>query len=183
MNLIDDAVHAQGPPEKASPARKRARAERGLAAERACAVLCLVTAAYIGVRAESLVSQSSIARPGAFPAHGALWLGAGVLGLASLAWTVQAFRRQEAVHVPDLGRASDVLAVFAVLMVGAWSAAWLGLLLAAGLTYVALLLYYRDKNWVFVLGSAVGYLVFLHYGLEVLLGVPLARSPILPLAF
>lgn len=182
MNLIDDAVRALGPPQKASPTR-RTRAERGLFAERACAVLCLVAAAFIGVRAESLVSQSSIARPGAFPAHGALWLGAGVLGLASLAWTVQAFRRKEAVHVPDLGRSYDVLAVFAVLMVGAWSATWLGLLLAAGLTYVALLFYYRDKNWVFVLGSVIGYLLFLHYGLEVLLGVPLARSPILPLAF
>lgn len=183
MNLIDDAVHGLGSPEKASPTPRRGRAERGLLVERSFALLCLTVSAFIGVRAESLVSQSSIARPGAFPAHGALWLGAGVLGLASLAWAVQAFRRQEAVHVPDLGRAGDVMAVFSLLMVGAWSSRWLGLLLASGLTYVALLLYYRDKNRIFILVSAVAYVVLLHYGLEVLLGVPLARSPILPLPF
>lgn len=158
-------------------------AERGLRFERGCAVACLVGSAFVGVRAESLVSQSSIARPGAFPAHGALWIGAGVLGLASLAWTVQAFRRRQPVQVPDLGRTADVLAVFAVLLVGAWSARWLGLLLASGLTYVALMLYYRDQNRIFVLASAISYVVLLHFGLEVLLGVPLARSPVLPLPF
>ena len=183
MKLIEDAVRELGPGKPSGPRRTPSRTERGLLAERACAVLCLVVAAVVGVRAESLVSQSTIARPGAFPAHGVLWLGAGVLGLASLAWTVQSFRRTESLHVPDLGRVKDVLAVFAVLMVGAWSARWLGLLLAAGLTYVALMLYYRDRNWAFVLGSAVGYLLLLHYGLEVLLDVPLARSPILPFDF
>ena len=183
MNWIDEAVDASGSSSNVSPARGPRRASRGLVFERVFAVLCLTLAAFIGFRAESLVSQSAIARPGAFPAHGALWMGAGVLGLASLAWTVQAFRRREAVQVPDLGRAGDVLAVFALLVIGAWSARWLGLLLASGVTYVALLQFYRDKNWIFVLGSAVAYLVFLHFGLEVLLGVPLARSPIFPLPF
>jgi len=181
MNLLDDAVDALDLPN--GPTHPGGRAGSGLLLERACALACLSLAGFILLRAESLVSQSSIARPGAFPAHGALWMGAGVLGLASLAWVFQAFRRHEALHVPDLGRGRDVLVVFAFLLFGAWSARWLGLLLASGMTYVALMLYYRERNWVFLLASVVGYLLVLHYGLEVLLDVPLARSPLLPLPF
>lgn len=178
MNVASEADSPGAP----TPERSTIRADRALLSERICAVLCLILSAFIGLRAETLVSQSSIARPGAFPAHGALWIGAGVLGVASLAWTVQAFRRRTAPHVVGLGRASESMVVFAVLMVGAWSARWLGLLPASGLTYLVLMYYYRDKNWLFVLGSLAGYMALLYYGLEVLLGVPMPKSPF-PLPF
>ncbi len=189
MSLVGDGSRTGD--QASSPAGNRTGGRPGtgggvdstLLAERLIALLCLAVAVVIGLRAESLVTQSSIARPGVLPAHGLLWLGAGVLGVASLVWVVQAFRRGTGVEVPDVGRFRDVLAVLAVLVVGAWSAQWLGLLLAAGATYIALLLYYRDQGRIFILLSAVGYLVFLHYGLEVLLTVPLPRSPILPLPF
>ncbi|MGH3358703.1 MAG: tripartite tricarboxylate transporter TctB family protein [Nocardioidaceae bacterium] len=165
------------------PAREPGPRVRAVAFERGFALLCLAVAAFVGLRAESLVSQSSIARTGAFPAHGALWIAAGVLGISSAVWTVQAFRRNESAHVPDLGRVPDVLVVLVLLLVGAWSTRWLGLLPAAGLTYIALMLFYRDRGWLFVVSSLVGYLVLIHYGLEVLLGVALPRSSILPLPF
>lgn len=156
---------------------------RTLLAERGAAVLCVLVATWLGVRAESFVTQSSIARPGALPPHAVIWLGAAVLGLSSLLWAVQAFRRTEAVDVPDLGRVRDALAVFALLAVGAWAAQWLGLLMAAATTYVALLVFYRDRGKLFILTSTVAYVLVLHYGLEVLLAVPLPRSPLLPLPF
>lgn len=161
----------------------RGRADRALLAERCCAILCFLAAAWLGLRAESFVSQSNYARAGALPAHGIIWIGAAVLGLASLGWAIQAFRRKEAVPVPDIGPLRDALALFVVLLVGAWATQWLGLLLAAGLTYLVLLLFYRDRGWLFLAVSAVAYLLVLHYGLEVLLAVPLPRSPILPLPF
>ena len=156
---------------------------RALQAERCAAVACLLAAAWLGLRAESLVTQSSIARPGTLPPHAIIWLGAGVLGFAALGWTVQTFRRSEPVAVPEIGRLRDGLVVFVILAVGAWSTQWLGLLAAAGLTYIALLLFYRDRGKAFMLASTVAYLLVLHYGLEVLLAVPLPRSPLLPLPF
>ena len=53
---------------------------RTLLAERGAAVLCVLVATWLGVRAESFVTQSSIARPGALPPHAVIWLGAAVLG-------------------------------------------------------------------------------------------------------
>lgn len=156
---------------------------RALVAERCAAVLCVLVAAWLGFRSESLVTQSSIARPGTLPPHALIWVGAGVLGLASLLWTVQAFRRSEPVVVPDIGPLPDTAIAFVVLAVGAWSAPWLGLLAAAALTYVALLLFYRDKGWLFISVSTVVYVLVLHYGLEVLLAVPLPKSPLIPLPF
>lgn len=154
-----------------------------LGLERVCAVLCLAISAYVGVGAESLVSDSSMERPGVFPAHGALWVAAGVLGTSSAVWVVHAFRRPVAVRVPDLGRPRDVMIVLAVLVVGAWSVRWLGLLPAAASTYLVLMVFYRDRGRLFVIGSVVAYVLTLHYGLEFLLGVPLPRSPILPIPF
>lgn len=154
-----------------------------LAVERACAVTCLVAASLIGIFAEALVSDSSVSRPGAFPAHGALWLGSFVLGAGSVGWLLQSLRRREPVVVSELAPVAQVLKVLGILIVGAWAAQWLGLLAASAATYVALLVYYRDRNWIFVLGSTVAYVLLLHYGLEVLLDVRLARSPILPLPF
>lgn len=154
-----------------------------LVLERVCAVLCLAISAYVGIGAESLVSESSIERPGVFPAHGALWVAAGVLGISSAVWVVHAFRRPAATHVPDLGRPRDVLIVLAVLIAGAWSVRWLGLLPAAASTYLVLMVFYRDRGRLFVIGSVVAYVLTLHYGLEFLLGVPLPRSSILPIPF
>lgn len=159
------------------------RGGSALGLERACAVLCLALSAYVGLGAESLVSESSMERPGVFPPHGALWVAAGVLGISSAVWVVQAFRRRAATYVADLGRPRDVMIVLAVLVVGAWSVRWLGLLPAAAATYLVLMVFYRDRGLIFVVGSLVAYVLVLHYGLEVLLGVPLPRSPILPLPF
>ena len=55
-----------------------------------------------------------------FRSHGIIWIGAAVLGLASLGWVVQAFRRKEAVRIPDIGPLRDALALFVVLLV--WAA-------------------------------------------------------------
>jgi hypothetical protein len=154
-----------------------------LVAERCVAVVCVLMAVGLGWRAESFVTQSSIARPGTLPPHALIWVGAAVLGLSSLVWAVQAFRRSEPLDVPDIGPARDAALAFAVLVVGAWSTTWLGLLVAGALTYVALMIFYRDKGWLFISASTVGYLLVLHYGLEVLLAVPLPRSPLIPLPF
>jgi hypothetical protein len=154
-----------------------------LVAERCAAVVSLLVAAWLGWRAESFVTQSSIARPGTLPPHALIWVGAAVLGVASAVWAVQAFRRSEPLEVPDVGPAKDAALAFVVLAVGAWSATWLGLLVAGAITYVALLMFYRDKGWLFISVSTVAYLLVLHYGLEVLLAVPLPRSPLIPLPF
>lgn len=154
-----------------------------LLSERVAAVALCLAGVLIVLRAESLTSTSAFARPGAFPAHGALIIGGGVLALSAAAWAVQAFRRTEAIMVPDAGRLKHVLFVFAMLMVAAWSAAYLGLLLAAGLAYIGLLLFYRDRNWIFIGVSVVAYTALIHYGLEVGLRVPLFKSPYLPLPF
>lgn len=154
-----------------------------LVLERVVAVGCLAISAYVGLAAESLVSASTMERPGAFPPHGVLWVASAVLGVASAVWVVQAFRGSTATHVPGLGRPRDVLIVLALLLVGAWSIRWLGLLPAAAATYLLLMLFYRDRGRVFVVGSVVAYVLVLHYGLEALLGVLLPRSPILPLPF
>ena len=156
---------------------------RALVAERCAAVVSLLVAAGIGLRAESFVTQSSFARPGTMPPHALIWVGAAVLGVASAFWVVQAFRRTEPLEVPDVGPAKDAALAFVVLAVGAWSATWLGLLIASALTYVALLVFYRDRGWLFISISTISYLLVLHYGLEVLLAVPLPRSPLIPLPF
>ncbi|GLU49777.1 tripartite tricarboxylate transporter TctB family protein [Nocardiopsis ansamitocini] len=151
--------------------------------ERITAGVCLAGSVFLLVRAESLISQSALARPGAFPAHGAILLAAAVLGLASLGWLIQALRKRAPDGEGGVAPFPEVLPVFAILLVGAYSAGWLGLLPAAALTYIAVMLYYRDRGVAFILISAVVYVAFLHYGMEVLLQVPLARSPYLALPF
>lgn len=153
---------------------------RMLIAERAAALVCLLVAVFVGLFAGDLVSSSHLSRPGAFPASGALVIAAVVLGLSSAAWVVQAFRREEPVVIPDLGNFAEALVSFAILMIGAYVVQWLGLLLAAGVTYVALLLYFRDRNWLFMLISTVGYLLVIYYGLGEALRVPLPSSTFLP---
>lgn len=159
------------------------RRRRVLACERAAAVALVAIGLAVVVRAESLTSVSAFARPGALPAHGALIIGGGVLALASAAWALQAFRRDDVVLSDDAGRLRHVLFVFALLVAAAWSAHYLGLLAAAALAYIGLLLFYRDRNWIFIGVSVVAYVLILHYGLEVGLRVPLPRSPYLPLPF
>lgn len=153
---------------------------RMLIAERVAAVACLLVALYVGFFARDLVSTSNFSRPGAFPASGALVMAATVLGLASAGWVYQAFARREPVAAPDLGRFREALVSFAILMIGAYAARWLGLLGAAGLTYVALLAYFRDRNWIFVVVSTVAYLLVIYYGLGQALRVPLPGSTFLP---
>lgn len=160
--------------------KKRPTMNRMLIAERAAAVVCLLVALYVGVFAGDLVSTSNFSRPGAFPAWGALVMAAIVLGSASAAWVYQAFRRREAVEVPDLGRFREALVSFAILMVGAYTIQWLGLLAASGLTYLALLVYFRDRNWIFMAVSTIGYLLVIYYGLGQALRVPLPTSTFLP---
>lgn len=179
--MTDSGTGGEAPGTGAAHTMGEGRYTLGL--ERVCAILCLAVSAYVGLGAESLVSDSSMERPGVFPPHGALWVGSAVLGIASAVWVVQTFRRSTATYVPDVGRPRDVLIVLAVLVVGAWSVRWLGLLPAAASTYLVLMVYYRDRGRVFVLASVVAYVLVLHYGLEFLLGVPLPRSPILPLPF
>lgn len=151
--------------------------------ERSCAAACLALAVFVGWRADSLVSHSAVAQPGAFPPHGVLWLGSAVLGLASARWLVQTFGPRQAVPAPDIGPPREVAPTLGILVVGAWAAYWIGLLPAAALTYVALMLYYRDRSRRFIAISVTAYVLLLHYGLEVLLQIPLARSPVLPLPF
>jgi hypothetical protein len=175
-----------GRPRRSAPWGSRSRPDHGWSGrsgvERTTALACLTLAVFVGVRAESLVSQSTLAQSGAFPPHGVLWLGAGILGLASLVWVIQLLRETPP-HSTDVAKVREVLPVFSVLIGGAWAAQWLGLLLAAGLTYVALLLYYRDQSRIFIAVSVVAYMGLLHYGMEVLLKVPLAKSPLFQLPF
>ena len=121
--------------------------------------------------------------PRTLPPHALIWVGAAVLGVASAFWVGQAFRRSEPLDVPDVGPAKDAALAFVVLAVGAWSATWLGLLVASALTSIALHVFYRDRGWLFISVSTVAYVLVLHYGLEVLLAVPLPRSPLIPLPF
>lgn len=152
-------------------------------AERLAATTCLVLALAVGINAELLVSESTFARAGVFPAHGALWIGAGVLGVASAAWLGQTFRRNRPERAEHTAALPEVVVVFAILLAGAVSARWLGLLVAAALCYIVLLFYYRDRSKIFVVVSAAAYVVVLHVGMEVLLRVPLAGSPFFDLPF
>ncbi len=154
-----------------------------LLAERCMAVTCLVIACWVGLRAESLVTTSSVSRPGAFPAHGALWIAALVLGLASLAWTVQSFRRGRPAPAEQTGPLRDALGAFVIMLIGAWLVTWLGLLLACGIAYIGLMVFYRDRNWLLIGVTTVAYLCAVYYGLGVALRVPLPTSPILDLPF
>ncbi|MGW3606776.1 tripartite tricarboxylate transporter TctB family protein [Micromonospora sp. NPDC005161] len=180
MTNVDGASAPEAP---AAAGASRGRAAGLLVAERSLAVLCLVASTFIFVRAEALVSHSSIARDGAFPPHAALWLGSAVLGLSSIGWLVQLRRAQPTTEVTTEGTVLEALTVFAIALLGAWLAGWLGLLTAAGVTYLAVLFYYREGNKLFIFGSCAAYLVLLHYSVEVLLRVPLPRSPYLPLPF
>lgn len=157
--------------------------QRRLIAERVAAAICLAGSVLLVATAESLVSNSSVSRPGAFPPHGALWLAGGVLGVASLVWLVKTFRAGRTVSTERLAPMREVLVMFVILLAGAFAVRWLGLLVAGALTYVLILVYYRDKNKIFVLVSVVGYVLLVHYGMEVMLKVPLAPSPYFDLPF
>lgn len=154
-----------------------------LKAERITAVIFLLVSCWVGLRAESLVTVSSMHRSGTLPAHGALWLAAAVMGISSLCWCIQSFRKTSAPDVGDVGPASEALIAFAIMMLGAWLITWLGLLLAAGVTYLVLMLFYRDRGWLLMAVSSVGYLALIYYGLGVALRVPLPTSTIFPIPF
>lgn len=162
--------------------------QRSLWPQRIASGLLLAVSLSVLFTAENLVSKSTFARSGDFPAHGALLLGSGILAAASLVWLVSSVRGKQATVESDspeeaLPPITVVLTVFGILIAASLLVPWLGLLGAAVATYVALLLFYRDFNWLYIVISSTVFVLIIHFGLVELLRVQIPSSPFLPTPF